>query len=55
MALNDEIDGAPTKAIALKISKSRNNYSKINNNEKLRYTLLTVGNIRKTNVTKNSF
>lgn len=55
MALNDEIDGAPKSYCLENFKKAAKVIQKINNNKKLRYTLLTDGNIRKTNVTKIRF
>ena len=54
MALNDEIDGVPKSYCLENFKKAAKVIKKINNNE-LRYTLLTDGNIRKTNVTKIRF
>lgn len=59
MALNDEIDGVP-KSYCLEnfkkaAKKPQRSFKKSIIMKKLRYTLLTDGNIRKTNVTKIRF
>lgn len=55
MALNDEIEGAPKSYCLENFKKAAIAIKKSIIMKELRYTLLTDGNIKKTNVTKIRF